>query len=103
MLLRGYDLGNKEVCHHCDNPTCCNPNHLFVGTHTENMRDAAEKDRMGKSGEDNPNAKLSNKERDEIRRRYRQEKNITYRSLASEYDVHHSLIGYIVKKNSEEI
>lgn len=57
------------VCHSCDNPSCANPNHLFIGTHKDNMQDAAKKNR-NTYGERNGRAKLSAKQVEEIRNKY---------------------------------
>ena len=42
----GADPGEAFVCHRCDNPPCCNPNHLWLGTHVENMFDCRMKGRL---------------------------------------------------------
>ncbi len=55
------------VCHSCDNPPCCNPNHLFIGTSKANKEDAMRKRRHA-FGERAGRAKLKEAEVLEIRR-----------------------------------
>jgi len=56
------------LLHTCDNPSCCTPKHLFVGTHLDNMRDKVAKGRSPNfSGDKGPRCKLSMSQAKEIR------------------------------------
>lgn len=46
ILTYGRPAQGLCICHKCDNPRCCNPNHLFTGTHKENSQDAVNKGRL---------------------------------------------------------
>jgi hypothetical protein len=112
------------VCHRCDVRTCVNPDHLFLGSHKDNMLDMAQKgraargdkngarlhpethargDRSGarlhperlKYGEDLPQAVLTKEAVRDIRRRYAAG-GISQPMLAREYGVHQSTIWKVI-------
>lgn len=79
------------VCHHCDQPLCINPSHLFLGTPSDNMRDMTNKDRgKFKTGERNINAKCDIDMVLSIRQDMR-----PLRVIAKELGIHFSTVGYI--------
>lgn len=73
-----YKLGrpikqNMFACHKCDNPKCINPNHLFEGSHQDNMRDMRNKGReCSPQGERSGMAKLNESQVLEIRKLHAQ-------------------------------
>lgn len=86
------------VCHSCDVRECVNPEHLWLGTHTENMEDAARKNRMH-PGEQNGQSKLTEPQVIEIINLY-STGNYSQQQLAEKFSVEHSIIsGIITGKN----
>ena len=71
------------VCHTCDTPSCCNPDHLFVGTPRDNVRDMMAKGRR-------PHTKLSAAQVEVIR-----QSNDTHRALSDRFKCSQSLISMI--------
>ena len=81
------------VCHHCDNPACCNPAHLFVGTQADNMRDMVEKGRAS-CGRGKPNAKMTDDAAREAVRLRRD--GLQYKQIGDMFGVSPSVIRQIV-------
>jgi len=84
------------VCHTCDNPPCCNPKHLFLGTRSENTIDMYNKGRgVNNSGENHGGAILTKEQVNEIRK-LRESNNLTYITLANKYGVSEGHISKII-------
>jgi hypothetical protein len=66
MVTHGPVPAGRDLCHRCDYPPCCRPDHLFPGTPAENMQDCAAKGRLSprrleskNQGEANGRARLT--------------------------------------------
>ncbi len=91
------------ICHRCDNPRCCNPDHLFAGTPWQNSRDMLSKGRhkafaQGEvAGGKNPRALLTDDDVVKIREQYANG-NVTLKQLAKEYGVHFDTISKAINR-----
>jgi len=93
IIANGTISNRVCVLHTCDNPPCCNPNHLFKGTHQDNMLD---RDRKGRSG----SAKLREADVREIFTLYNMG-NWTYEELRVRYGLfNEESIGRIIRRKT---
>jgi hypothetical protein len=100
------------ACHHCDNPPCCNPLHIFAGTHADNHKDRDRKGRGGWQrpgfappkirGEAHPRAKLTAQKVQEIRLLYQQ--GVSSPTLAALYGVaKYNILAIIHRRNWKHV
>ena len=95
FLDYGQQPGDLCVCHKCDNPVCCNPAHLFLGTTQENTRDMVEKGRYkDQKGTANGNAILTPQAVIQIRKLSAQ--GVKQKELAGMFGVNQSAISGII-------
>lgn len=88
------------VLHKCDNRLCCNPEHLFVGNYSDNQLDAYKKKRRAQpKGDRHANAKLTNVEASEIRKRYATG-SCSQDALAKQHKVSQRVISLIVNNRT---
>lgn len=96
ILTHGPVDDEDVVCHECDNRSCVNPHHLFVGSQADNIHDCISKDRHYR-GQRTHMAKLTADDVREIRSRYAAGGE-SYRTLATEFGVDHTQIANIIKR-----
>lgn len=92
-LFNGEIPDGLHVLHRCDNPSCVRPNHLFLGSHQDNMRDKKKKGRV--KGSRHPGSILTEKQVLEIRKKYKV-RTISLPQIAKNYGVSWYTIGKIL-------
>lgn len=109
LIHKGDIQNGLLVCHTCDVPACVNPDHLWLGTAADNMRDRFEKGRYKGAGlftvgEDRWNAKLTWEKVAEIRAFYQPgKKGHSINSIAKIHNINYKTAWRIIKNVSWKI
>ncbi len=91
-LRHGPIARGMVVRHKCDNPPCCNPDHLEIGTHADNSRDMVIRGRS-LHGERNGRARLTDEQVRQIRSLA--ELGVDQRSIARRFGISHAYVSYL--------
>lgn len=94
IFVNGPIPDGLHVLHKCDNPPCCNPDHLFLGTHLDNIADMKSKLRCA-YGEKSATAKLTELQVAEIREAYVPRIKGLSKQLAKKYGISSSHVPYV--------
>ena len=92
-LANGSIPDGMHVCHHCDNPLCVNPDHLFLGEPADNTADMMAKGRVAR-GDRLPHTKLTDDEVREIRSITGR----THQSIADEFRVSRTVVTRVLNR-----
>lgn len=87
IISNGEIPKGMKILHKCDNPSCCNPNHLFLGTQYDNVQDMVRKGRV--------QHRLSDEQVLEIVHKYSLG-DILQKDLAKEYGIHTDYVSSLV-------
>lgn len=93
VMLDNRDPNGFDVCHSCDNPACVRPDHLFLGTHADNMTD------MKNKGRNHKECRLNEQQVLEIRNLY-DTMGTTIKELTQMYNVSRGAIQGIVERTN---
>ena len=96
---------SKDLCvlHTCDNPRCVNPNHLFLGTQQDNIKDMILKNRQyHPKGENNCKAKLTSYQVKQIRL-FCNQKKLTQTQIGKMFNVNNPTISKIKNNKTWKI
>ena len=84
------------LLHKCDNPICCNPSHLFVGSQLDNIKDRDSKGRHADfAGDKNPNSKFDMEQVLEMREQNKNGKSAML--LSKEHNVSYSCMKRLLR------
>lgn len=98
-LANGPVPSGLFVLHRCDNPPCCNPEHLFAGTHRDNMADMNAKGRRSdRRGTESHRAKLTE---DDVRAiRAAHARGVGYLAASRMFGVSRSAIRFVIRRKT---
>lgn len=95
-FYKGEIPSNYLVCHSCDNPSCVNPNHLWIGTSKDNFKDMQNKGRW-KNPRSNKSIWLSQDVANQIRLCKKENPTYTYREIGILFNTSSSQVHRIIK------